>query len=161
MAAVNAHQLRGPRDVGLSFVKFSLNELAVVGISGFLKRWKPKRRRWRFFFSVWRQVADCYCDARIHDYNSFDRIPQLSNVSRPVIVLQLFDSFRREFPRCLSIRSGKMLIEIRDQQRHIFQTLAQWRQFEWNNIEPIEQIGSELSLLHLYIQAFIGGCDYS
>src|SRR2546422_4115046 len=110
---------------------------------------------------MWREIAGRDFYPGIHDYNPLDSVPQLSHVSGPEIVLQLFDRLSREFPGCLSVRSGKMLVEIRDQHRHIFQAVAQWRQFEWNNIEPVEQIGSELSLLHLYIQAFVGGCDYS
>src|SRR6266850_1632738 len=110
---------------------------------------------------MWREIAGRDFNPGIHDYNPLDRVPQLSNVSGPEIVLQLFDGLSSEFPGRFSVSSGKILVEIRDQQRHIFQTVPKWRQFKWNNIEPVEQIGSELSLLHLYVQAFVGGRDHS
>src|SRR5882724_2329670 len=85
VTAVNSHQLRSARDVPLGLVKFSLNKLAVVSISRLLERWKPEGRRRGFFFSVWWQVAGGHFDSGVHDYHSFDRIPQLSNISRPGI----------------------------------------------------------------------------
>src|SRR5262245_51429005 len=51
--------------------------------------------------------------------------------------------------------------EILHQQRYVVSSLTQRRHFEWNYIEPIEQITAERARANCCLQISIGGCNYS
>jgi len=51
------------------------------------------------------------------------------------------------------------LIEVINEQRHVFKTLAQWRQLKRDHVKPIKEIRTKVSLLDLDVESFVCRCD--
>ena len=59
----------------------------------------------------------------------------------------------------LFIGQGELANEVVDQRRDIVAALAQRRQFDVEDIEPVEKVGAELALLDQLFQILVGGGD--
>src|SRR5438128_1089520 len=119
MAAVNAHQFGSAADVSLGFQQFSLNEFPMVSVRGFLERRKSKGRSRRLLAPNWREISDADLYLRCHNHHPLDRIPQLTHVARPGIVLQSLHRFRFETLGLLSVSRREFMIEVFDEGGHV------------------------------------------
>src|ERR1700754_392737 len=66
VAAVHTHQFGRARDVAVRFLKFALNELAMIRLGRFFKGRKAKRSRWWFFLALRRQIGGLDFCAGVH-----------------------------------------------------------------------------------------------
>src|SRR5262249_61744784 len=91
---------------------------------------------------------------------AFYDVLQLANVSRPVVALQklqgLLGDIRDTFSGFLGVASNEVL----DEQRNIFGSLAQRRNYDRKNIQPVEKVGAEGSRRHRSPQVTIGCRDH-
>ena len=74
VAAIDAHQLCRARDVAAGFVDFALDELAMIGVAGFLEGWKTIGRRGRLRIAKRRQIFHADAMVLVHDDYALDGI---------------------------------------------------------------------------------------
>src|SRR5438132_13077593 len=74
MTAIDAHQFRGPRDIAAGFIDFALDELAMIGVAGFLEGWKTIGRRGRLRIAKRRQIFHADAMVLVHDDYALDGI---------------------------------------------------------------------------------------
>src|SRR2546421_4622657 len=159
MASINAHQLSRARDIAFGFCEFSLNELTMVSVRRFLERGESEGSGGRLFAAYGRKVRNIYLYLRLHNHNALDCVLQLTNVSGPGIVLQDIHRLRLESLGLLPISDGEFLIEMLDQQMHVFKSLAQRRQLERNNVQSVKKVCAKVSLLNLDIKSLVRSGD--
>src|SRR6185436_6463476 len=83
MTAVDPHQFGGARHIAFGLVQFSLNELTMIGVAGFLERRKAVGRgRW-FCAAERRQILYSHSMIGMHDYDPLDCVPQFAHVAGP------------------------------------------------------------------------------
>src|SRR6266404_9782851 len=87
------------------------------------------------------------------------RILELSNVSRPRIILQLFERCRRE-TNIWSERVDAIRKRLR-QRWNVIAAIAQGRQRDRYGVQPVVHIFAESSSFHLSFDIAIAGGDYS
>src|SRR5216684_621849 len=75
------------------------------------------------------------------------------------MILERFHCLLLETLRFLSVCGGEPLIEVFNQQPHVFQTLAQWRNLERDYIQTKEKIAAETAQFHFHVQPPVGGGD--
>src|SRR5436190_13565400 len=103
---------------------------------------------------VRRQVADVQLIARAaHDHRA-QRVAQLPDVSRPAMRAQQPDERLAERN---GGRIGRLLLERARDERGLVFALAQRRQREHESLQPVEQVGAELTAPHFLLQAAGGG----
>src|SRR5207302_5432342 len=83
VAAIDAHQLCRARDVASGFVDFALDELAMIGVAGFLEGWKTIGRRGRLRIAKRGQIFHVYSMVLVHDDDALDSVSQLAYIARP------------------------------------------------------------------------------
>src|SRR5262249_52444159 len=87
-----------------------------------------------------------------------DGVLQLTDVARPGVVEQFLHRFRRESPRRFTW-AGVLAGEVRRQQRDVLGPVAQRRQVNFDNVEPVIQVLAKLAFLDQGWQSAIGGGD--
>src|SRR3989454_8653032 len=91
-----------------------------------------------------------------HD-GALDDIFKFTDVARPVVVHQEFHSGSGEAPLRLCIFLAVTPEKVVDQQGNIFLAVAQRRQVDGNNVEPVEEVFAKAALAHQSHQIRIGG----
>src|SRR5678816_107037 len=76
---------------------------------------------------------------------SANNVLELAHIARPMILFQSFnDTSRRGFGIALLI-FGELVQKIIDQQRNIFTPLAQWRNVNSHDIQPVKEVLAKVS----------------
>src|SRR5882762_4597633 len=83
MAAIDAHQFGRARNVAAGFLDFPLDELAMIGVAGFLEGWKTIRGCGRLGVAESRQIFDVDSIVLVHDYDALDGVAQFAYIARP------------------------------------------------------------------------------
>src|SRR6266404_8827336 len=112
VAAIDAHQLRCARDVATGFIDFALDELAMIGVAGFLEGWETIGRCGRLSVAKRGQIFHVYSMVLVHDDDALDSVSQLAYIAGPRMSLHRLDSFFVKPLRFLPISFGKTLIEM-------------------------------------------------
>ena len=95
--------------------------------------------------------------ARGKNHCAFDNVAQFTNVAGPGILLQLLHRPARNAVNRLTHATGEDLDEGPYQQRYIFTTFTQWRNVDWENMQAMIQVSTELAVPHGLLQVTIGG----
>src|SRR5664279_24847 len=96
-----------------------------------------------------------------HHHGAFDRVFQLADIARPIVLLQFIHRRRRDSGDLLAHFTRKLAREVVHQQRNIFPAFAQRRNLDMKNIQTIEKVGAELALLDQLFQVLVGGGDHA
>src|SRR5688572_6432729 len=123
---IHSHQFCRPRYISVGLFELPLNELSVVSVCCFLEGGKPKRCHRRFLLAACGQISGGHFYSWVHDHNSLNSVPQLANIPRPGVILELCHRFRRKLFRLFTVWDRKLLIEVLRQKRNIFRTISQW-----------------------------------
>src|SRR5262245_47889585 len=95
------------------------------------------------------------------DHGTFQNILQLANVPGPIVLLQPTKGLGFDpsnfLPYFVSMASDK----VSDQQRNIFHTLAQRRNLQREDVEPVVEIPAESAFRHSGLQIAISGRNYA
>ena len=93
------------------------------------------------------------------DNGSFDAVFEFTNIAGPWVALEQVNRFFRYTFKVFLILGGGILQEVFDQQLDVGHTLAQGRQMNLDDIEPIIEVFAEFSLLDLLIEVGVCGGD--
>src|SRR5271166_129116 len=94
-----------------------------------------------------------------HNHGALDRVLQFTNIAHPGLLLQLVHR-RRRYPRNAFVHGqGELADEVVREQRDVLAAFAQRRQFDAEDVEPVEKVGTELTLLDQFFQILVGGGD--
>src|SRR5271166_4687072 len=80
-----------------------------------------------------------------HYHSALHRVLQFTDVSEPGLLLQLVHGRRGYSGDAFVHRQRKFVNEVIDQHRNVVRTLAQRWQFDPKDVEPVEEIGAELT----------------
>src|SRR5579863_2018965 len=103
--------------------------------------------------------ADCSV-ARKQD-QPFDNVSKFANIARPAVATKFFDGvFRKDlfFPAVLS---GNLPGEVFDEDRKIFEALAQRRKDQREDVDPVEEVAAKRVLLDEVFQIAVSGDHYA
>src|SRR5262249_24186396 len=93
--------------------------------------------------------------------HTLDHVAQLTNVSRPCIGLQSFESVGSKAYFFPSVLAGYLRGKVRSQRGNIVKALAQWRQPNTGHIDAMEEILAEPALANVLFQVAVGGDDHA
>ena len=82
-------------------------------------------------------------------HRALDHVLELAHVARPVVVHQQVERFRRELEFGTRVLLAVLLEEVLHQQRDVVLALAQRRQLDRDDVQPVEQVLAEASVFHL------------
>src|SRR5678815_1593739 len=85
---------------------------------------------------------------RAQDHGTLDNVAQLADIARPVIVLEHFHRRRFHGRHTLVVARVELGDERLDQQRQVFLPLAERRQLDGEDVQPVEEIFAQLAALH-------------
>ena len=94
-----------------------------------------------------------------YHHRALDRIFQFADVSHPRLLLQLVHGCRRDAGDALVHRQRELSYEVVDQHRNVVAPLAQWRQLNMEDVEPVKKVRPELPFLDQLFQILVGGGD--
>src|SRR5688572_23847736 len=80
------------------------------------------------------------------DHHAFERVPQLADVARPAIADEPPHDFRRDLSRRGVLVGCNLLEEMLDQDRDVVDAIAQRREDNLHDVEPIEQVLAERAI---------------
>src|SRR4051794_7223535 len=81
-----------------------------------------------------------------HDERAIDHVAQLADVARPLVLLQRFDEVRFDRLHLLLFRLVQLLQEEVREERDVFETLAQRRDLDREDIQPVVEILAHLAV---------------
>ncbi|MNE39773.1 hypothetical protein D3C80_1337420 [compost metagenome] len=93
------------------------------------------------------------------DQAALDEVLQFPHVARKVIAQQDLQRAHGQAHRGAAVFLAKTLEEGIDQQRYVIATLAQGRQGDGVDVEPVEQVFTECAVRHGLAQVDVGGRD--
>src|SRR5438445_8695744 len=117
----------------------------------------PARRRARGEIAEW----NVQNGSRGKNDSAFHQVLQLTNVSRPAVSRQRLHRLRRNRLDDPVHPARVVLDEMPHEQRDILRSLVQWRTVNGADVEPIEEVGSELLLVDQHGEIPIRGRDQS
>ena len=94
--------------------------------------------------------------ARGENNRALDHVLQLADVSRPRVTNERIHGLGRDGIDLLGHIEGKVLRKVPDEERNVLGALAQRRNMDGKNVQPIEQIGAELLLFDHRTKIAIG-----
>src|SRR5688572_21955277 len=94
-------------------------------------------------------------------HGPLDRIPQLSDVARPLILLEQLERLGRQPAEALPELPVVAIDEVRREQRHVAPPLTQRRQGDGHHLQAVEEIFAELSSLDIVLQVAVGCGDHA
>src|SRR2546422_464164 len=77
------------------------------------------------------------------------------------MILHRFDRLSFENLRLATVSLREALIEMIDKRGHIFRSVAQRRNLEWNHVETKEKVGAKTSLLDFVFQFLVSRCNHA
>ena len=108
-----------------------------------------------------RQIADRDLAARREHRESLAQIFELAHVARPRVIAQRTERGRREALAGRARRRGRAREELLGHQRNILAPLAQRRQMQAHDVEPVQQIGAELAARDLRVEILMRRRDHA
>ena len=94
-------------------------------------------------------------------HGAFNHVFKFAHITRPGIIHQWAQSFRRNVDDCLAVLAGKLFQKMPNQSGDVFTTVAQRRQVHGNHIKAIKQVFAEFAFPHQHLQINIGGGDHA
>ena len=125
-------------------------------LGGFLQSRRPRGRRRRFGNFRKHNLKH---PARAEDDGPLDHVLQLADVPRPPIVGEGFNSGGRNRLDGAAHPLGVFLREVADEQGDVFFSLAQRRNCQWKDMQPVLEIAAELALVDHLLELAVGGGD--
>src|SRR5579863_2397040 len=96
---------------------------------------------------------------RSYNHSALHRVLQFANVAQPRLLLQLVHRCRRN-PRDAFVHGLRELAnEVIDQRRDVLAAVAQRRQFDAKDVEPVKKVRTELTFLDQFLQILISSGD--
>ena len=89
--------------------------------------------------SFW-QIQELYFIGVGKDHKTFDDIFKLSDIARPVVVLQAFDGGLGHLLLGNILLEAMLFEKILDQKRNVVCTLSQRRDMDGNHVQAVEQV---------------------
>jgi hypothetical protein len=80
-------------------------------------------------------------------HRALDHVFQFAHIALPVVIHQRTQRFRRQVQRMPAILLRELHDEVFGQQRNVVLALAQRRQVDGDDIQPVEQVFAELAFL--------------
>ena len=93
------------------------------------------------------------------DGGALDGVFQFADVAGPRIIFQHLDGFQAELQLRLEFVGGDAFEKIFGEQADVFLAVAQRRQVQAHDIEPVEQVFAELFGGDFFFEIFVGGGD--
>ncbi len=106
-----------------------------------------------------RQVLGQDDAAGRHHHRALHDVLQLAHVPRPVVTDQAIERVGRD--AALAELAGVLGQEVLDQQRNVAPPLAQRRQVQGDDVEPIVEVLAELPLAHQGLEVAVGGGQHA
>ena len=101
----------------------------------------------------WLQIRHRHLEffARRQNHSPFDYVLQLANISGPWIADKSIHRLGGNRVDLLLRQTNEMLGEVPDKERDIFGSFPQRRNIDGENIQPVEEIGTEFLIVDQYM----------
>ena len=146
MAAFEAKHLRGAGHVAVILIEFLQDVIALVSVASLMKRGEFAFRCAAAAVAIDQRGQMLAVEASgggIHDYDALDDIAQLAHVARPGITHEHVNGIVGDLTGTPAIGRRKFLEEVASEKGDVFLALAQWRNEEWNHVQPVKEIFAE------------------
>src|ERR1044071_5056246 len=109
--------------------------------------------------NLWRQISRQNFIFVAQCARTLYRVLKLAHVSRVIVVTENIDSLRINLLRFSAGCARVFLQEVVHEQRNIFKPLPQWRDFDWDDCQPVIKVFAERAVLHFALQNLVGCPD--
>ena len=93
------------------------------------------------------------------NHGALDRILQFANVAQPRLLLQVVHRYGRDPSDALVHGQRELADEVVDEHGDVLAAVAQRRQFDAEDVEPVKKVGAELAFLDQFFEVLVGGGD--
>ena len=95
----------------------------------------------------------------IEDEDAFDEVAELADVARPVVLAQRVERVLSHLNVGASVLCAELLEELLDQRGDVLLAVAQRRNEEGDDVEPVEEVFAEVAAGDLLFEVLVGGGD--
>ncbi len=160
VAAFEAEEFGGAADVVAGFFEFLVDEVAFVGVAGFLQGAELFGGAGAGALGKRGQVLALNAeDAGIEDEDAFDEIAEFADVAGPVVLGEGFEGFVADFNAGTAVLTAEDVEEFADEGRDVLLAFAQGGHGKGDDVEAVEEVFAEVAFEDFLFEVFVGGGD--